>query len=278
MIMQNKKINFNKETLKKTLKIIGDVLLYVIVAFAMFVLVVSITSKKDSDGTATVFGKQLRFVQSNSMAECELTDVSGYKIKSIPVKSCVFVEVVPENEEEKAEWYANLKVGDVLTFKYVYTKQETITHRIINIVENENGGYIITLEGDNKNADSSLLKQTINTSLTDSPNYVIGKVTGQSYLLGLLVYAFKTPVGIVCIIIIPCLIIIAFEVMRLIRVFGKDKKEKIKAEQEKQASEIEELKRQLAALQGNNEKPQEQAETKTEEIVTEISSDDTDVK
>lgn len=260
-----KKGILKNEMLKKALKIAGDVLLYVLIAIALFVLVVSITSKKDSDGTATVFGRQLRFVQSDSMAECDLTDVSGYKIKSIPVKSCVFIEVVPENEEEQAEWYADLEVGDVLTFKYVYTKQETITHRIIDIEKNETGGYIITLEGDNKNSDSNLLTQTINTSLTDSPNYVIGKVTGQSYLLGVLVYAFKTPVGIVCLIIIPCLIIIAFEVMRLVRVFGSDKKEKMKAEQEKQANEIEELKRQLAALQQNRESIQNQAEESVKE-------------
>lgn len=260
-----KKGILKNEMLKKALKIAGDVLLYVLIAIALFVLVVSITSKKDSDGTATVFGRQLRFVQSDSMAECDLTDVSGYKIKSIPVKSCVFIEVVPEGEEEQAEWYADLEVGDVLTFKYVYTKQETITHRIIDIEKNGTGGYIITLEGDNKNSDSNLLTQTINTSLTDSPNYVIGKVTGQSYLLGVLVYAFKTPVGIVCLIIIPCLIIIAFEVMRLVRVFGSDKKEKMKAEQEKQANEIEELKRQLAALQQNRESIQDQAEESVKE-------------
>lgn len=251
--------------LKKGLKIAGDVLLYVLIALALFVLVVSITSKKDSDGTATVFGRQLRFVQSDSMAACDLTDVSDYKIKSIPVKSCVFIEVVPENEEEQAEWYADLQIGDVLTFKYVYTKQETITHRIIDIVKNETGGYTITLEGDNKNSDSNLLTQTIDTSLTDSPNYVIGKVTGQSYMLGVLVYAFRTPVGIVCLIIIPCLIIIVFEVMRLVRVFGSEKKEKMKVEQEKQANEIEELKRQLAALQQNRESVQDQAEESVKE-------------
>lgn len=265
-----KKSILKKEALKGALRTLGDVLLYAVVALALFVLVISITAKKDDDGTATVFGKQLRFVQSDSMAKCELTDVSGFKIKSIPIKSCVFIEVVPEGEEEKAEWYRGLKVGDVLTFKYVYAKQETITHRIVNIVDNGTGGYVIVLEGDNKNSDSSLLTQTINTSLTDSPNYVIGKVTGQSYLLGLLVYAFKTPVGIICLIIIPCLIIIALEIMRLIRVLGKERKEKMIAEQERQADEIAELRRQLAALQSDS--------TQTNEAVKEASPDDTDAK
>ncbi len=248
-MMSKEKIKDKKAIVKKVLKITGNVLVYLLMALALFVLVISITSKKDSDGTATVFGHQLRFVQSDSMEQCDLTDVSEFEIKSIRVKSCIFVEVVPESEEEKAEWYKNLKVGDVLTFKYVYSRQETITHRIVDIEEKQSGGYIITLEGDNKNAETDLLKQTIDTSLEDSPNYIIGKVTGQSYLLGVLVYAFRTTVGIVCLIIVPCLIIIAYEVIRLIRVFGKDKKEKQEAEKKKQDDEIEELKRQLAELQ-----------------------------
>lgn len=244
----------------RALKIAGDVLLYFIIALALFVLFVSVTSKKDSDGAATVFGRQLRFVQSDSMAACELTDVGSYKIKSIPVRSCVFIETVPENESQRAEWYADLRVGDVLTFKYVYTKQKTITHRIVDITENGSGGYFITLEGDNKNSDSDLLTQTINTSLADSPNYVIGKVTGHSYLLGLLVYAFKTPVGIVCLVIIPCFVIIVFEIMRLIKVLGRDKKEKLELRQREQAEEIEVLKKKLAALQQEAEASREQTD------------------
>ncbi len=250
--MREEKIKNKKTIAKKALKIIGNIFLYLIIAMALFVLIISIMSKKDRDGTATIFGHQLRFVQSDSMEKCDLTDVSDFEIKSIRVKSCIFVDVVPESEEKKAEWYKDLEVGDVLTFKYVYSKQETITHRIVNIEEKQSGGYIITLEGDNKNAETDLLQQTIDTSLEDSPNYIIGKVTGQSYVLGVLVYAFKTPVGIVCFIIIPCLIIIAFEVIRLIRVFGKDKKEKLQAEKKKQDDEIEALKRQLAELQNQN--------------------------
>jgi seryl-tRNA synthetase len=97
-------------------------------------------------------------------------------------------------------------------------------------------------------------------------------VTGQSYVLGLLVYAFKTPVGIVCLIIIPCLIIIAFEVMRLVKVFGKDKKEKLQAEKKKQDDEIEELKRQLAELQNmkNDTVPVEVPETPPTEIKEDV--------
>ena len=131
-------------TVKKIGKIILNVLFYLFIALALFAIVVSVTSKKDSDGAAIVFGYEMRFVQSDSMGACEQTDVSGYKIKSIPVKSMIFVEVVPEDEQAAQEWYSNLRKGDVLTFRYVYVKQETITHRIVeDPVLNERGGYTI---------------------------------------------------------------------------------------------------------------------------------------
>ena len=263
-----------KTTVKKVLSIAGNVLLYLILAIAVFVLIVSITAKKDIDGTATVFGKQLRFVQSDSMEACNRTDVSAYKIKSIKIKSCVFIDVIPEDEAKREEWLKTVKLGDVLTFKYVYTKQETITHRVVKVEEKATGGYIITLEGDNKTSETNVGQQTIDTSKTDSSNYIIGRVTGQSYLLGLLVYAFKQPVGIVCFVLVPCLIMIAFQIMRIVKVVNAEKQEKATAEKVSQTNEIEELKRQLAALQqasataGNTP---EQTETQTE-----TSSGDTD--
>lgn len=238
-----------KQLVKKIASTTGNVLLCLLILFVFFTLTISITVKKDSDGTATVFGYQLRFVQSSSMEKSEQTDVSKYKIKSIPVKSCVFVEVMPKEETKRQEWLKTIKVGDVLTFKYVYQKQETITHRVIKIEEKSQGGYVITLEGDNKTESSSVGQQIIDTEDENSPNYIIGRVTGQSRLIGLVVYALRSPIGIVCIIIIPCLIMIAFQIMRIIDAVNKEKKEKLVEVQNSQASEIEELRRRVEELQ-----------------------------
>lgn len=235
-----------KNGLGRVFHIAGDILFFALITFVLFTLIVSIASRKDGDDAATVFGHQLRFVRSDSMAKCDLTDVSGYKIKSIPVKSCVFIEVIPQDEAKKEEWLSSVRVGDVLTFKYVYTKQETITHRVVEI-EKKEGGYIITLEGDNKSSESGVMQQVIDTSQTDSPNYIIGRVCGKSYVLGLLVYAFRSPVGIVCLIIIPCVIIIIMQVLRLVRVFGAEKKETTETAKDKE-NEIEDLKRQIELL------------------------------
>lgn len=239
----------NEKNKKNIGSIITDVLLFLVVIIALFVLIITISSKKDSDGTATLFGYQLRFVQSDSMDKSDSTDVSEYEIKSIPIKSCIFIKVLPSEQTKKEEIYKTFKVGDVLTIKYVYTKQETITHRIVEIKEKPTGGYLISLEGDNKSAQSGALHQVIDTSEVDSPNYIVGKVVGKSYLLGLLVYAFKNSIGIIFLVIVPCLIIIIFEIMRIVRVLNLNKKDTL---QQQQANEIEELKRQIAMLQKDN--------------------------
>lgn len=231
------------------LKIVGNVLLYTLLVFCLFAVIVATVSKKSADGAARVFGYELRIVRSDSMEKSEFTDVSGFEIKSLPVKTLLFIECVPTDSAEAEAWYEDLREGDVLTFRYVYTSQETITHRITKKEKKETGGYIFYLQGDNKSGEYSALTQRIDTSQVESPNYVLGKVTGQSFVLGLLLYALKTPVGIVCIVILPCLIVIGLEIARIVGVLNSDKKEKEKAERERQLNEIEELKKQLALLQ-----------------------------
>ena len=244
----------------KICKIAGNVLLYVVLAIALFAVVLSVATKKDADGAATVFGKQLRIVRSDSMEKCEETDVSGYAIKDLPVKTLLVIDVVPTEAEEAKEWYKAVKVGDVLTFRYQYTEQVTITHRVTKITEKD-GGYLIELAGDNK-ASEDTLTQTIDTTETESYNYVIGKVVWANFPLGWLVYALKTPAVITCVIIIPCLIIIVFEIVKIVNVLGDGKREKIKEEAQKKDAELEELKRRLAALenQENQENKKESQE------------------
>ena len=239
----------NKAKIKKIGKIIFDVILYVFIAICILSVVMTITAKKGKDGTSQIFGVQMRIVTSDSMAKCEITDVSDYKIKSIPIRSMIFIQLVPEDEEKADEWYGDLKEGDVLTFKYVYTEQVTITHRITKITEKETGGFIIELAGDNKNSESGQLYQKIDTSDKFSTNYVIGKVTGKAYLLGLFISLAKTPVGIVFIIMVPCLVIIVLEVLKITNVFVSEKKQIHMEEQKKKDDELEELRRRLAELE-----------------------------
>lgn len=256
-----------KTSVKKGIKIAGNVLTYLFLAISVFVVILTITAKQEKDGTSTVLGIQMRIVISESMEKNDATDVSEYEIKDIPLNSMVFIEVMPEDEAEKNAWLKSLKVGDVLTFRYTYSTQETITHRIVGIREKSTGGFIIDLKGDNKtDKTKDTLEQSIDTSFEDSPNYVIGKVTGQSPLLGSIVTMLKQPVGMIFIVIVPCLIIIIIDIIKIVGVANESKKEKMlkdkqKAEEEtkRQRDEIEELKRKLAALSSgeNAEKKEE---------------------
>ena len=273
---------FNNKYVKITVKVLANVLLYAFLAIALFAVILSIFSKKDKDGGATVLGYQLMFVRSDSMAQSENSlDVSDFEIKDIPAKALIFVQVKPEDKQERLEWYGDICEGDVLTFRYKFaTGQETVTHRVKTIVEKKDAqgnvvGYVFTLLGDNKASETAdLMEQIIDTTEDETSfNYIIGKVTGKNYSLGLLVYALKSPVGIICIVIIPCLIIIGFEIAKIIAVFSEDKKQKQAEENAKNASEIESLKRQLAMLQqsvnadtgGGNTENNPQLTTCTEE-------------
>lgn len=234
---------------KRAANIALNVLMYIFLAVCLFSVFVTVLSKQSRDGVAEVFGYQMRIVTSDSMSESEFTDVSAYEIKDIPIRSMVFVKVIPEDPEDADEFYRGLKVGDVITFRYAYTTQVTITHRITSITENETGGFTIELAGDNKTSPDGQLIQKIDTSAPNSTNYVIGKVTGQSYLIGLIMSFFMQPIGIIFAVIVPCLVIILLEILKIANVLGADKKKRAQDEKESRENEIEALRRRVAELE-----------------------------
>lgn len=239
----------DKAKIRKIGKITLDILLYIFLAICIFAVFVTVLSKRDSDGAAEVFGYQMRVVTSDSMSESEFTDVSAYKIKDIPIRSMVFVKVMPDDPAEADEFYRSLEVGDVLTFRYVYTTQVTITHRITAITEKETGGFVIELAGDNKSSEDGQLTQVIDTSVPNNMNYVIGKVTGQAKIFGSVMSFLMQPVGIILLIILPCAIIILIEILKIVKLLTADKKMREQEEMNKKESELEELRRRLAEME-----------------------------
>lgn len=237
-----------KSKSKKIVNIVSNVLLYLFLAVCILTLGLTIFAPKDDDGTAIIFGHQMRVVITESMEKNELTDVSDFEIKSIPKNSMVFVEIVPEDEAEAKAWYGDLNVGDVLTFKYVYSQQVTITHRIVDIQE-KGDGYIITLEGDNKSSEDSQGQQIIDTTNSSSFNYVVGKVVGQSFIIGLIFSIMKSPIGLIFVIIVPCAIVIIMEIIKIVSVVNGEKQQKVDEENKKKDDELEELRKRLAMLE-----------------------------
>lgn len=249
--------------LKKCVRVVGNIVLYVFLAVCIIGVLITLFSDKSDDGAVELFGYQMRVVVSDSMAACEDTDVSAFEIKSIPLRSMVFIQNVPSESEAAAEWYSGLNVGDVLTFRYVYANQVTITHRVVAITEKD-GGYIIELAGDNKRSESEQLYQTIDTSVQNNTNYVIGKVTGQSLLLGTFVSVLQTPIGIVLVITVPCFIIILLEIIKIVGIVGDERRKREREAAEKD-DELERLRRRLNELESQD--VSESEEEKNEEDV-----------
>lgn len=239
----------DKNRMKKIWKTFSSVVMYIFLILCVFTVFITVSARRATDGAAEIFGYQMRIVVSDSMAKCEHTDVSDFDIKSIPVKSMVFVKTMPKDKDKHDDWYRDLEVGDVLTFRYVYTTQETITHRVISINEKETGGFIIELKGDNTGSEDGALVQTIDTSVPNNMNYVVGKVTGQSYLIGLIISFLMTPLGMVLVIMVPCFIIILLEVLKIINMFNESKKQRENAAAEQTERELAELKEKLAMLE-----------------------------
>lgn len=140
-----------------------------------------------------------------------------YEIETIPVESMIFIRDVPSDPAEADSFYASLRVGDVLTFDYrhpVSGEHMVVTHRIISISE-ENRIYTYTLQGD------SIADDPTNGSIqvvTSSSGDIIGKVVGTSNWLGMVAVFVSQWYGKVALILIPCLILIASEILNIIRV------------------------------------------------------------
>ena len=224
--------------INKSLSIVANTLVYVFCAICLVLFLFTVFSKRDTDGAVKLFGYEMRVVLSGSMEKHPDVNVADYKIKDIKTGSMVFVRLVPDNVTKAQEFYSKLKVGDVLTFRYDVSKQQisvrhspqmTITHRIIDIQPSDNGGYIITLRGDNQSATGLTDVQIIDTSAEESPNYVVGKVTAKSFLFGWLAYSLKRPLGLAMLIITPCAIIIVWNVVRIVNLLknGKRQSEKL---------------------------------------------------
>lgn len=238
---------------KKISKIL-NVIMYLFVFLAGFFTIITISFKNNQNEAVTIGGYQMMVVETESMEKNDLVDVSDFDIKSIKKDSLIFVKTIPE--ENPYEFYDDIEKGDVLTFKYmIANRQEIITHRVIDILEKEDG-FEFTLRGDNINEDGTTSVQIIDTTDEESFNYIIGKVTGVNYPIGLIVTALKSKIGIICMIIVPCVILIGLEIVKIVNEFNKEKNLKAKAKEkelESKTHELEELKKRIQELE-NKEK------------------------
>ena len=110
----------------------------------------------------------------------------------------------------------DIKVGDIITFisSSASSKGMTITHRVIEISEDENGNKVFKTKGDN------------NTSPDPKPavfENIIGKVIFKIPQLGRLQSILTTKGGWLILVVIPAFIIIIYDILKLLRLYGAEK-------------------------------------------------------
>ena len=138
--------------------------------------------------------------------------ISNSMVPHINVYDAVVTVRVNENQ---------IHVDDIITFisKEIKTAGTPITHRVIGIVYEDNKkeniiGY--RTKGDHNNtADFALI----------APDEVIGKVFLRIPMLGYLQTIMTKPIGWLFIIVIPCILIIASDILKLLK--SSNQKEKV---------------------------------------------------
>ncbi len=110
----------------------------------------------------------------------------------------------------------DIKVGDIITFISTSTSSKgmTITHRVIEISEDDNGNKLYKTKGDN------------NTSPDPKPatfENIIGKVIFKIPQLGRLQSILTTKWGWLILVVVPAFIIILYDILKLLRLYGAEK-------------------------------------------------------
>lgn len=228
---------------KKVLNIVLDVVIAIVLIFAVFLAVCSIRSKvKGYNDYTEIFGTAYVAVASTSM-EGELPDyVPEGKPEGFAKGDLIKIKLLDSDEAR------TLEVGDIISFEtsaIVEGKRVLNTHRIIQINNGEQGNatsYIT--HGDNNPTGSN---ETV------SINDIVGVYEGKASGIGHVLLFMSTSTGFFVCIVLPTLLIVAYCVVNLILVIRKEKKAQTADAAAEKEAERERIRQELLAeMQGSN--------------------------
>lgn len=132
--------------------------------------------------------------------------LSGSMLPEIAIKDIVVTKKVSEED---------LEIGDIITFISPDTRYGgiSITHRIIDKYYDESlGSYTYRTKGDNNNvADHALV-----------PNEnILGRVILKIPKLGYLQDLLASKGGLIFVVLIPCLVILSYDIMKILKKIGQ---------------------------------------------------------
>ena len=186
-----------KSTGKKVGSIIGNILIWLFIAFSVVITIFAFSAQSNSDGVPTIAGKVISPVLSPSM---EPTIKKGDIIISRKLGDNA-------GNDEKT----TLAVGDIISFKADLNGDNTPeinTHRIIERIE-ENGRVSYRTKGDNNEYQDNY---------TVASTEVISKYEGTRIaLLGNVIEFLMQPTGFFICIVIPLILFFLFEIIMFVR-------------------------------------------------------------
>ena len=205
-------MNVNENNnLMSVVRILGNVLFYTVIV-VMLLFSIANLSIKSNDDVANIFGKGFLPVITDSM--------EGNEPDSFEKGSLIFVDVLSDKEKE------NLAVGDVITF-YDFELKALNTHRIVEI----NDSYVVT-QGDKARLSSEYVPGGNNDGIkyeTVLYSDIKALKTGSISNLGSAVNYLQTPVGFALFIILPVVILLAYQGFVLTKALLAVNKEKLEA-------------------------------------------------
>ena len=216
--------------MRKALNIAKTVLVVLFVVATIGMMIFTIVSVNTFDqNNRSLFGYKAFIVRSDSMAA---TDFSAGAL--------IFVQEVNNVSE--------LKAGDIISFISQNTDSfgETLTHKIREVTRNESGALAFVTYGTTTDT---------NDAVAVTAPYILGRYTGQIPGLGTFFNFLKTPLGYILCILIPALILIAYQAWNCIKLFQEHKKaqfDALQAERDQLAEErrkTEEMMRKLEEMQ-----------------------------
>lgn len=233
-----------KSNVKKVLGIIGNVLIWVFVVFAVVVTVLAFAAQANADGIPSIGGKAILTVQTPSMEPT-------FKVGDIIIGT----KLSPEQMKD-------MKVGDIITYAAGDLDGDGVrdlnTHRITEVITGEDGEVSYRTKGDgNIAADTTPV----------SWQYVICKCTEKDRIpaLGSVLNFLQQPTGFLVVVVLPLVLFFVYELVvffrKLYEVKNSGKKQITAADEELiRQRAIEEYIRQQQA-----QKEAEEAESKSAE-------------
>lgn len=234
-----------KKVVKRIINIIIDIIVILILAVSVLIVTLSLTSK--SSGVPNIFGIAPLSVLTGSMED------------TINTGDMILCEVTNDPSYE-------YKKGDIVTFyKNINGKSELNTHRIVEVVKDDNITYYRT-QGDNKKTNPEP-DEELQTSSTIVAKYTGTKIGGVGNFLSFI----RTQLGFFLCVLLPMIIFFVYEAIRVILNVIAYNKEKA-LEQAKQvvnsAELTEEQKKKaieeyLASIGENQDKAENEPEVQT---------------